>query len=107
MSTNDRLQKGDTILVTGATGLIGSWVPSLTPSSTVEALLIPRSRSTVDALVSRGFKVRGVTRDVGKTQLLKNKIDKLYGPGNVEFVQIGDSTRPDAYLAALQGEIVH
>ncbi|ORY35589.1 hypothetical protein BCR39DRAFT_510931 [Naematelia encephala] len=83
MSTNDRLQKGDTILVTGATGLLGA--------------------STVDALISRGFKVRGVTRDVAKTQPLKDKIEVLYGPGKIEFVQIEDATKPDAYLAALQG----
>ncbi|WWD22592.1 hypothetical protein CI109_107085 [Kwoniella shandongensis] len=89
MTSNDRLEKGDTILVTGATGLIGS--------------------ATVNALISRGYKVRGVTRDVSKTKPLTDKIDNLYGPGKIEFVETGDYAQPDAYKAALEGTagIVH
>ncbi|KAK8844519.1 hypothetical protein IAR55_006365 [Kwoniella newhampshirensis] len=74
MPSMNRLQQGDTVLVTGATGLIGS-----------------------------GFKIRGVTRDVGKTKPMKDIIDQMYGPGKIEFVQVNDPYPVDAYKAALEG----
>jgi nucleoside-diphosphate-sugar epimerase len=72
------------VLVTGVTGLIGS--------------------SVADALISRGFKVRGVTRDVTKVGLFKEKLENLYGDGVIEFVQVEYASQADAYKSALQGE---
>jgi len=83
MTFTDRLAKGDTVLVTGATGFLGA--------------------SVVDELVSKGFKVRGVIRSDAKAQPLKEKIEKLYGPGHLEFVKAPDAEKPGAFKSALEG----
>jgi nucleoside-diphosphate-sugar epimerase len=46
-----------------------------------------------------------VIRDPAKAEPLKEKLDKLYGPGFIEFVQVGDATKPDAFLEALKGPL--
>jgi uncharacterized protein YbjT (DUF2867 family) len=60
-------------------------------------------RSTADALISRGYRVRGVTRDVTRAQPLKEKLDTMYGEGMMEVVEVVDASLPDAYAQVLQG----
>lgn len=59
--------------------------------------------SVADVLLSRGYKVRGVTRDASKAEPLKLKVEKLYGPGLLSFVEVNDAAQPGAYKAALEG----
>jgi uncharacterized protein YbjT (DUF2867 family) len=81
----ERLSAGSTVLVTGATGLIGS--------------------ATADELLRRGFKVRAVTRDASKASALAAHFDKSYGAGQFGVVAIEDATRADAYDQVLKGSL--
>lgn len=78
-----RLPKGSLILVTGATGLIGS--------------------ATSEELVKRGYKVRAATRDVARTKPFADKLDKLYGSDLFEAVHVKNPAAPDAYEGTLKG----
>lgn len=71
------------ILVTGATGFIGAHI--------------------VDALLSRGIRVRGATRSLQKADLMINARPQF--SHLLEFVQIGDfETRsPEGLVAAVEG----
>ncbi|KAF7376925.1 NAD(P)-binding protein [Mycena sanguinolenta] len=79
----DRIPKGSLLLVTGATGLIGSAV--------------------TDAALARGFKVRGVTRSISKAVLFQKSLDDKYGKGNFELVEVKDLAAPDAFDGVLEG----
>ncbi|KAF8201181.1 hypothetical protein K438DRAFT_1821528 [Mycena galopus ATCC 62051] len=79
----DRIPKGSLILVTGATGLIGSAV--------------------VDAAIARGYKVRGVTRSVLKAAQFAQHLEDKYGKGSFELVEVKDFSVPGAYDKALNG----
>ncbi|KAF8201182.1 hypothetical protein K438DRAFT_1716897 [Mycena galopus ATCC 62051] len=79
----DRIPKGSLILVTGATGLIGSAV--------------------VDAAIARGYKVRGVTRSVLKAAQFAKHLEVKYGKGSFELVEVKDFSVPGAYDKAVNG----
>ncbi|KAJ6483956.1 hypothetical protein C8R45DRAFT_1099127 [Mycena sanguinolenta] len=79
----DRIPKGSLLLVTGATGFIGSAV--------------------TDAALARGFKVRGVTRSISKAALFQKSLDDKYGKGNFELVEVKDLTAPNAFDGILKG----
>ncbi|KAJ6483997.1 hypothetical protein C8R45DRAFT_1075300 [Mycena sanguinolenta] len=79
----DRIPQGSLLLVTGATGLIGSAV--------------------TDAVLARGFKVRGVTRSISKAASFQKSLDDKYGKGNFELVEVKDLAAPDAFGGILEG----
>ncbi|KAF7370337.1 NAD(P)-binding protein [Mycena sanguinolenta] len=79
----DRIPKGSLILVTGATGLIGSAV--------------------TDAALRHGFKVRGVTRSISKASAFVKSLEDKYGKGAIELVEVKDLTVPDAFDGILDG----
>ncbi|KAJ7233851.1 hypothetical protein B0H12DRAFT_1212610 [Mycena haematopus] len=79
----DRIPKGSLILVTGATGLIGSAV--------------------CDAVIAHGFKVRGVTRSISKAADFVKHLNGKYGNGSIEFVEVKDTTASDAFDGLLEG----
>jgi nucleoside-diphosphate-sugar epimerase len=83
------IQKGDIVLVTGATGYIGSHV--------------------VEELLAAGYKVRGTSRTKDKAAYLTNVMDKKFGKGNLEIVEVPDMIADDAYTDAVKGVsgIVH
>lgn len=83
------IQKGDTVLVTGATGYIGNHV--------------------VYELVTAGYKVRGTSRDHTKAQFIVDAIEKKFGKGHLEIVDVPDMIAEDAYDEAVKGVsgIVH
>lgn len=83
------IQKGDTVLVTGATGYIGSHV--------------------VEELLAAGYKVRGTSRTKEKAAYLTDLMDNKFGEGNLEIVEVPDMIADDAYTDAVQGVsgIVH
>ncbi|KAF8201171.1 hypothetical protein K438DRAFT_1965692 [Mycena galopus ATCC 62051] len=79
----DRIPKGSLILVTGATGLIGSAV--------------------VDAAITYGFKVRGVTRSVSKAAQFVKHLEDKYGKESFEIIEVKDFNVPGAYDEILHG----
>ncbi|KAJ6483992.1 hypothetical protein C8R45DRAFT_1099158 [Mycena sanguinolenta] len=79
----DRIPIGSLLFVTGATGLIGSVV--------------------TDAALTRGFKVRGVTRSIAKAALFQKSLDDKYGKGNFELVEVKDLAAPYAFDGILEG----
>jgi nucleoside-diphosphate-sugar epimerase len=83
------IQKGDTVLVTGATGYIGNHV--------------------VEELVAAGYHVRGTSRNASKAQFLVDYIEKKYGKGHLEIVDVPDMIDEHAYDEAVKGVsgIVH
>lgn len=83
------LQKGDLVLVTGATGYIGSHV--------------------VEELIAAGYKVRGTSRTSEKAQYLVDYINKTFGNGHLEVVEVPDMVAEGAYDEAVKGVsgIVH
>jgi nucleoside-diphosphate-sugar epimerase len=83
------IQKGDTVLVTGATGYIGSHV--------------------VEELLAAGYKVRGTSRTKDKAAYLTDLMDKKFGKGNLEIFEVPDMVADDAYTQAVKGVsgIVH
>ena len=83
------IQKGDLVLVTGATGYIGNHV--------------------VEELIAAGYKVRGTSRDHTKAQFLIDYIEKKFGSGKLEIADVPDMIAEDAYDEAVKGVsgIVH
>ncbi|KAF7370344.1 NAD(P)-binding protein [Mycena sanguinolenta] len=79
----DRIPKGSLILITGATGFIGSAV--------------------TDAALRHGFKVRGVTRSISKASVFVKSLEDKYGKGAIEMVEVKDLTVPDAFDGTLEG----
>jgi nucleoside-diphosphate-sugar epimerase len=77
----DRLSKGDLVLVTGVSGLIGSVAAE-------EALRF-------------GFRVRGVSRDKTKLSELSAKFAQDF-PGQFEVVEVQDITKPELFVPHLQ-----
>jgi len=83
------INKGDLVLVTGATGFIGAHV--------------------VEELVAAGYKVRGTSRSKDKAQFLLNYVEKTYGSGKLEIADVPDMIADGAYDEAVLGVagIVH
>jgi len=83
------IQKGDTVLVTGATGYIGSHV--------------------VEELLAAGYDVRETSRTKDKAAYLTDLIDKKFGRGRLEIAEVPDMIADDAYTDAVKGVsgIVH
>ncbi|KAK3181526.1 hypothetical protein K4F52_007236 [Lecanicillium sp. MT-2017a] len=77
------LSPGSTILVTGASGFIGSHV--------------------VNQLLEAGYLVRGVTRDSTKNAWLKTLFDTKHGSGKFSLHQVADLSQDGALHDALQG----
>ncbi|KAM0721984.1 hypothetical protein Q7P37_002910 [Cladosporium fusiforme] len=77
------LQKGDLVLVTGATGYIGNHV--------------------VEELIASGYHVRGTSRNAGKAKFLVDFINKKFGQGYLEIVNVPDMTDDSAYDEAVKG----
>jgi nucleoside-diphosphate-sugar epimerase len=80
--TNPRLPKGSTILVTGVTGYIGSWVA-------YEALIL-------------GYKVRGAVRSLEKAAWLQKHFDSEFGPGQYSQVLLADVSDKVGFEAAIK-----
>ena len=74
---------GSLILVTGANGFVGSHV--------------------VDELIRTGYRVRGTSRDVKKTDWMKELFAKTYGEGKFEAVMVKDMAAQGAFNAACEG----
>ncbi|KAL3418292.1 NAD dependent epimerase/dehydratase [Phlyctema vagabunda] len=72
-----------TVLVTGINGYLGS--------------------HTADQLLEAGYKVRGTTRDLKKTEGLVALWEKKYGKGRVEIVIVEDMTTEGAFDEAVKG----
>jgi nucleoside-diphosphate-sugar epimerase len=79
------LAPGTTIFVTGINGLIGSHI--------------------VDNLLTRGYNVRGVVRDVEKTKWLKEYFDNKYKDAKFEMVAVPDMTIEGCYDDHVEGEL--
>jgi len=77
------INKGDLILITGATGYIGS--------------------NVADQALEAGYKVRGTTRSKAKGQWLNDLLKKKYGEGRFELVEVPDMTDSAAYDDAVKG----
>lgn len=63
------------------------------------------SSATTEELVKQGYKVRAATRQATRAGAFVTKLEKLYGQGALEIVEIADLTAPGAYTQALQGHI--
>lgn len=81
------ITKGSTVLVTGATGFIGSW--------------------TALEFVKQGYRVRAPVRNRAKGRILKEVLEQEYGPNKVEIVIITDMTDPQVYDEAIKGQCVN
>ena len=83
------IQKRDTVLVTCATGYIGTHI--------------------VEELLAAGSKVRGTSTTKDKAAYLTSLIDKKFGKGNLEVAEVPDMIADDAYADAVRGAsgIVH
>lgn len=77
---------GSTIVVTGATGLIGSHV--------------------VDQALAAGYKVRATSRSAEANGWLVDHFNGKYGPGSVDIVEVVDMEADGAFDQVVKG-IVH
>ena len=82
-SHSSRLPEGSTILVTGVTGYIGSWVAN-------EAL-------------SLGYKVRGAVRSLDKAAWLQAHFDSSFGPGQYSQALLTNVSDKAGFEAAIKG----
>lgn len=83
------INKGDTVLVTGVNSFVGSHV--------------------AEELIIAGFKVRGTSRTLAKAQYLVDHVEKKYGSGKIEIVEIPDMVQEGVFDSAVSGVggIVH
>ena len=77
------IQKGETVLVTGATGFIGNVI--------------------VEEVIAAGFNVRGTSRDANKAKFLTEHISKKFGESRLEIVDVPDMAGDHAYDEAIKG----
>ncbi|KAH6685975.1 aldehyde reductase [Plectosphaerella plurivora] len=81
--SNPAVPYGSTIVVTGASGFIGSHV--------------------VDQALAEGYKVRATSRNVSSSSCLCEHFNKKYGPGSVDLVEVADMEVDGAFDAAVRG----
>lgn len=83
------IQHGDVVLVTRATGYIGNFV--------------------VEELIAAGYYVRGASRNPTKARFLVDHIEKRFGKGHLEIIDVPDTIDEHAYDKAVEGVsgIVH
>ncbi|KAI1177848.1 hypothetical protein F4777DRAFT_166817 [Nemania sp. FL0916] len=74
---------GSLILVTGAGGLIASWI--------------------VDKLLETGYRVRGTVRSVSRSSWMESFFADRYGPGRFELVEVPDFGAPGAWDLPVKG----
>ena len=72
------------VLVTGATGFIGSHI--------------------ANELLGLGYRIRCTTRDTKKVSWVRELFEGKYGKGRFEAVLVSDMTKPDAFDEAVKGE---
>ena len=80
------IEKGSTVLVTGANGFIASHI--------------------VDQLIIAGYNVRGTVRTESKGNWLKEHFDAKYGAGKLEIVAVPDMAVEGAFNEAVKGQLV-
>lgn len=76
------LPKDSLVLVTGASGFIGS--------------------HTVDQTLKAGLRVRAAVRSADKGKIVQEFFEKTY-PGKIEYVVVEDMAKEDAYVDAVKG----
>ncbi|KAI1151081.1 hypothetical protein F4825DRAFT_374303 [Nemania diffusa] len=81
--TDATIPSGSTILVTGANGLIASWV--------------------ADKLLEVGYRVRGTVRSLSRCSWMEPFFADRYGPGRFELVEVLDFGAPGAWDASVKG----
>ena len=74
---------GSTIVVTGASGLIGSHV--------------------VDQALAAGYKVRATSRSAETNSWLADHFNDKYGPGSVDIVEVADMEAEGAFNDVVKG----
>lgn len=82
--SNPAIPRGETVIISGATGLLGSYV--------------------CDEALAAGYKVRGTTRSVKRGEWLSKLFEERYGPGNFELVEVKDMGVGGAYDAVTKGK---
>lgn len=81
------IQKGSTVLVTGANGFIGSHI--------------------VDQLLKLDYRVRGTVRTEEKGKWVQNFFDNKYGQGKLELVVVPAMEVKGAFDDAVKGQLLH
>lgn len=79
------VQKGETVLVTGANGYIASHI--------------------IDQLLAKGYRVRGTVRSDAKGKWVHDFFGKKYDPGKIEVAVVPDMAAKGAFNDAVKGEI--
>ncbi|KAL3495788.1 hypothetical protein BJX62DRAFT_252830 [Aspergillus germanicus] len=74
---------GSWVVISGVSGFIGSHV--------------------ADQALAAGYKVRGTTRDVQKSDWIKKHFEETYGPGNFELVEVRDMAAEGAFDKVVVG----
>ena len=77
------IEKGSTVLVTGANGFIGSHI--------------------IDQLLQLDYKVRGTVRTEAKGKWVQDYFDEKYGHGKLELVVVSDMSKRGAFDDAVKG----
>lgn len=77
------IEKGSTVLVTGANGFIASHI--------------------VDQLLQAGYHVRGTVRSKSKADWMYDRFDKQYGSGKFTAVEVPDMVADGAFDEAVKG----
>lgn len=77
------LEKGSTVLVTGANGFVASHI--------------------CDQTLAVGYNVKGTVRSSAKGAWMLEMFDKKYGPGRFSVAVVEDMTSDGAFDVAMQG----
>ncbi|RYC65546.1 hypothetical protein CHU98_g625 [Xylaria longipes] len=80
---NPTIPLNSTILVTGANGLIASWV--------------------VDKFLEAGYRVRGTVRSISRCSWMEPFFADRYGPGRFELLEVSDFGAPGAWDLPVKG----